>query len=198
MRNYFPKRTSVAPLHTLSKLYDVPVGFVSPSLVAMYCYICGRLRVAVARYRMICLVLGDTFSGLRRLLEVRELAGSNPAGSVNFHFEFSWAALSLQLGEVKSCMVFIPSNRPRYRQMILYWKDSLRVRTSFKEKVVSWKLQPCESSREMSPNIKMFPVCVPHSMLFLVGSSCYRNIVQYIFKVCLEKNKFLGTWTLTF
>ena len=32
MRNYFPKRTSGAPLHTLSKLYDVPVGFVSPPL----------------------------------------------------------------------------------------------------------------------------------------------------------------------
>ena len=30
MRNYFPKRPSGAPLHTLSKLYDVPVGFVSP------------------------------------------------------------------------------------------------------------------------------------------------------------------------
>ena len=30
MRNYFPKRTSGAPLHTLSKLYDVPVGFYLP------------------------------------------------------------------------------------------------------------------------------------------------------------------------
>ena len=30
MRNYFPKRPSGAPLHTLSKLYDVPVGFVIP------------------------------------------------------------------------------------------------------------------------------------------------------------------------
>ena len=30
MRNYFPKRPSGAPLHTLSKLYDVPVGFVNP------------------------------------------------------------------------------------------------------------------------------------------------------------------------
>ena len=30
MRNYFPKRTSGAPLHTLSKLYDVPVGFEPP------------------------------------------------------------------------------------------------------------------------------------------------------------------------
>ena len=30
MRNYFPKRPSGAPLHTLSKLYDVPVGFVLP------------------------------------------------------------------------------------------------------------------------------------------------------------------------
>ena len=57
MRNYFPKRTSGAPLHTLSKLYDVPVGFVSPSFETMYCYICGRRRVVVALYRMICLVL---------------------------------------------------------------------------------------------------------------------------------------------
>ena len=30
MRNYFPKRQSGAPLHTLSKLYDVPVGFEAP------------------------------------------------------------------------------------------------------------------------------------------------------------------------
>ena len=30
MRNYFPKRPSGAPLHTLSKLYDVPIGFVPP------------------------------------------------------------------------------------------------------------------------------------------------------------------------
>ena len=30
MGNYFPKRPSGAPLHTLSKLYDVPVGFVNP------------------------------------------------------------------------------------------------------------------------------------------------------------------------
>ena len=30
MRNYFPERPSGAPLHTLSKLYDVPVGFVTP------------------------------------------------------------------------------------------------------------------------------------------------------------------------
>ena len=57
MRKYFPKRTSDAPLHTFSKLYDVPVGFVSPSFDALYCYICGRRRVAVAPYRMIYLVL---------------------------------------------------------------------------------------------------------------------------------------------
>ena len=30
MRNYFPKRPSGAPLHSLSKLYDVSVGFVTP------------------------------------------------------------------------------------------------------------------------------------------------------------------------
>ena len=32
MRNYFSKRTSGAPLHTLSKLDDVPVGFYPPLL----------------------------------------------------------------------------------------------------------------------------------------------------------------------
>ena len=43
-------RTSGAPLYTLSKLYDVHVGFVSPSFDAVYCYICGRRVVDVARY----------------------------------------------------------------------------------------------------------------------------------------------------
>ena len=31
-----------------------------PSFEAVYCYICGRGRVAVARYRFICLVLSTT------------------------------------------------------------------------------------------------------------------------------------------
>ena len=59
MRNYFPKRPSGAPLYTLSKLYDVPVGFEPPPpyFEAEYCLFCDRRRVAVARYRMICLVL---------------------------------------------------------------------------------------------------------------------------------------------
>ena len=30
MRNNFPNRSSDALFHTLSKLYDVPVGFVTP------------------------------------------------------------------------------------------------------------------------------------------------------------------------
>ena len=41
-------------------LYDVPVGFVTPAPILRLCialYICGRRRVAVARYRMICLVI---------------------------------------------------------------------------------------------------------------------------------------------
>ena len=61
MRNYFPKRPSGAPLHTLSKLYDVPVGFETPPpyFEAEYCLFCGRRRVAVARYRMVCLVLSN-------------------------------------------------------------------------------------------------------------------------------------------
>ena len=37
MRNYFPKRSSGAPLHTLSKLYDVPVGFVTPPPIFWLC-----------------------------------------------------------------------------------------------------------------------------------------------------------------
>ena len=66
MKNYFPKRTSGTSFHTLSKLYDVPVGFVSPLFWAVYCYICGRRRMAVARYRMICLVHANfRFSGPR-------------------------------------------------------------------------------------------------------------------------------------
>ena len=39
MRNYFPKLPSGAPLYTLSKLYDVPVGFVAPTpekCIALY------------------------------------------------------------------------------------------------------------------------------------------------------------------
>ena len=31
-RNYFPKRPSGAPLHTLSKYYGIPIGFVTPFL----------------------------------------------------------------------------------------------------------------------------------------------------------------------
>ena len=33
IRNYYLKRTSGAPLHTLSKLYDVPVGIVPHPLL---------------------------------------------------------------------------------------------------------------------------------------------------------------------
>ena len=37
MRNYFPKRPSGAPLHTLTKLFDVPVGFVTPPPILKLC-----------------------------------------------------------------------------------------------------------------------------------------------------------------
>ena len=70
MRNYFPKRPSGAPLHTLSKLYDVPVGFDPPPYFeAEYCLFCGRRRVAVARYRMICLVLIYIENQTKRYIE---------------------------------------------------------------------------------------------------------------------------------
>ena len=50
-------------LHLVKTLYDVPVGFVPLPLYleAEYCLFCGHRRVAVARYRMICLVLVKTF-----------------------------------------------------------------------------------------------------------------------------------------
>ena len=59
MRNDFRKRPSGAPLHTLTKSYHIPIGFVNlfPSFEAVSCFICGRRRVVVAWHRMICLVL---------------------------------------------------------------------------------------------------------------------------------------------
>ena len=60
---YFPKQPSSAPLHTLSKLmFLVPDGFVPPYFEAVYCFICGSRRVAVTRYRMVCLVLVNWLS----------------------------------------------------------------------------------------------------------------------------------------
>ena len=71
MRNYFPKRPSGAPLHTLSKLYDVPVGFDPPPYFeAKYCLFCGRQSVAVARYRMICLVLRNQLPNFQKELSM--------------------------------------------------------------------------------------------------------------------------------
>ena len=63
MRNNFPTRPLDAPLHTLSKLFDVSVGFVClvrshpfcllilTLMEAVYCFICGRRGVAVTRSR---------------------------------------------------------------------------------------------------------------------------------------------------
>ena len=54
MRHYFP---SGAPLHTLSKLYYVPFGFVSPSFKAVYCfiYICRRIIRVLETTFCICI-----------------------------------------------------------------------------------------------------------------------------------------------
>ena len=58
MRNYL--RPSGAPLYTLSKIIWCSPWFCnSTSFGAVYCLMCGRRRVAVARYRMICLVLSN-------------------------------------------------------------------------------------------------------------------------------------------
>ena len=52
MRNYFPKRLSGASLHTLSNLYDVPVGFATPSpilkfFIALYAVAKGWLLLDI-------------------------------------------------------------------------------------------------------------------------------------------------------
>ena len=43
----------------LSKLYDNLVGFVLSSFEDVYCFLCGRRRLAVAQYRMIRPVLSN-------------------------------------------------------------------------------------------------------------------------------------------
>ena len=58
MRNYFSKRPSGASINALSKLYDISVSFVTPaSFEAVYCFIWGRRRLAIALYRMISLMI---------------------------------------------------------------------------------------------------------------------------------------------
>ena len=61
---------SETAVHTLLKLYDVPVDFVTPppSLEAGSCFISGRRRVVVARYRIICIVLRNSFSNIKKEL----------------------------------------------------------------------------------------------------------------------------------
>ena len=84
MRNYFPKRPSGAPLHTLSKLYDVSVGFVPPPpyFDAEYCLFCGRRRVAVARYRMICLVHLIAKEKYRGVFEIQRSGDKTSSGEI--------------------------------------------------------------------------------------------------------------------
>ena len=89
MRNYFPKRPSGAPLHTLSKLYDVLVGFVRPPppyFEAEYCLFCGHRRVAVARYDLSC-----SFSEkLTRLLNTQIRSCGIGVLSLVIRYEYGW------------------------------------------------------------------------------------------------------------
>ena len=48
---------NVSGIPILTKLHDVLVGFVPLSFETVNCFTCSRRRVAIARYRMICLVL---------------------------------------------------------------------------------------------------------------------------------------------
>ena len=62
MMNYFPKRPSGAPLHTLSKLYDVPVGFVTRPIlrqcIATFAVAEGWLLLDIGRFVLVCLAFG--------------------------------------------------------------------------------------------------------------------------------------------
>ena len=87
MRKYFPKRPSGAPLHTFLKLYDVPAGFITPFFEAVYWFICGRRRVAIARYRMICLVLPtDRPKSVRNRCVIEVLGGIFYNVTIRFGF----------------------------------------------------------------------------------------------------------------
>ena len=53
----YSKTAVGAPLHILSKLYDVPVEFINPptDFEAAYSFYCSRRKLAAAPYGMICL-----------------------------------------------------------------------------------------------------------------------------------------------
>ena len=57
MRNYFPEWPSVSPLHTLSKLYDVSVGFVTPPLIQ------GSVLIYLRSPKVGCCSISDNLLG---------------------------------------------------------------------------------------------------------------------------------------
>ena len=57
MRNYFPNVRQVNCFILCLNYMMFPLVLYPPSFEAVYCYISGRRMVAVARYRMFCLVL---------------------------------------------------------------------------------------------------------------------------------------------
>ena len=92
MRNYIPKRTSGEPLHTSSKLYDVHVGFV------LYYNICGRRKVAVARNRI-----------LRLVLLTETYTQPSQAGNCSVKTPFIWADLPRVC---KFCIIYVQNLHP--------------------------------------------------------------------------------------
>ena len=72
-------------LHTLSKLYDILLGFVSPP---PHLSICGLRRVAVTRHRTICLVLTDITSFENSSLTVCPFDCMTVMGSEVGHLNF--------------------------------------------------------------------------------------------------------------
>ena len=104
MRNYFPKRASGAPLHTLSKSYDVPVGFVAPSPLNW-----GNSLLYLRSPKGGCCSVSDDWScfcthptGVLLLWHISQSVGSLPIPTLYTH-NHSWRVLWISIVVLFSC-----------------------------------------------------------------------------------------------
>ena len=110
----------------MSKLYDVPVLFLFPtSFEAVYCYICGRRRVAVARYWMICLVIvpcfresAGTLNLIRPSVRLSVCLSVRPSVTKTLTLAITFALLQVELSYL-ACVFFVTRPFRWYHVMIL-------------------------------------------------------------------------------
>ena len=85
----------------LTIYFDLKVTISPPYFEALYCFICGRREVAVARYRMICLVLVNSNYSLCRVEPVAQFPAKCLTLLLFLHHCLSvrcWAAVALCYG----------------------------------------------------------------------------------------------------